>query len=175
MRFWCLLQKVKSIQKIRQDINWFIFGGSILQISTQLNFYYTKNITMLVLYSSITDYRSCFCIDFQSLGVMHSIQQTNWMYPAGDVNSCSRCRFQYLSTTESQSLRCDLIRFIVGVIHPSDELLSSDIIPRWAVIGWLLTTCTSQVRVSGGRLLGGLSRLRGGVGVRQQGATRLKL
>ncbi len=29
---------------------------------------------------------------------------------------------QYLSTGESQSLRCDLIRFIVGVIHPSNEV-----------------------------------------------------
>ena len=36
----------------------------------------------------------------------------------------------YLSTPESQSLRCDLIRFIVGVIHPTNELLCSDIIPR---------------------------------------------
>ena len=32
-------------------------------------------------------------------------------------------------------IRCDLIRFIVGVIHPTNELLCSDIIPRWAVIG----------------------------------------
>ena len=59
---------------------------------------------------------------------------------------------QYLSTPESQSLRCDLIRFIVGVIHPSNELLCSDIIPRWAVIGWLLTTCTSQVAASNAKL-----------------------
>ena len=35
-------------------------------------------------------------------------------------------------------IRCDLIRFIVGVIHPTNELLCSDIIPRWAVIGQLL-------------------------------------
>jgi len=52
---------------------------------------------------------------------------------------------QYLSTPESQSLRCDLIRYICAVIHPSNELLCSDIIPRWAVIGWLLTTCTVSV------------------------------
>lgn len=52
---------------------------------------------------------------------------------------------QYLSTPESQSLRCDLIRFIVGVIHPSNEVLCSEIIPRWAVLGWLLTTCTHPV------------------------------
>ena len=52
------------------------------------------------------------------------------------------CLLQYLSTPESQSLRCDLIRYICAVIHPSNEVLCSDIIPRWAVIGWLLTTCT---------------------------------
>ncbi|XP_047121442.1 integrator complex subunit 3 isoform X1 [Schistocerca piceifrons] len=59
---------------------------------------------------------------------------------------------QYLATPESQSLRCDLIRFIVGVIHPTNELLCSDIIPRWAVIGWLLTTCTSVVTASNTKL-----------------------
>uniref|UniRef100_A0A8D2J5E3 Integrator complex subunit 3 n=1 Tax=Varanus komodoensis TaxID=61221 RepID=A0A8D2J5E3_VARKO len=47
---------------------------------------------------------------------------------------------QYLSTPDSQSLRCDLIRYICGVVHPSNEVLSSDILPRWAIIGWLLTT-----------------------------------
>lgn len=50
---------------------------------------------------------------------------------------------QYLFNPESQALRYDVIRFIVGVIHPTNELLSSDIIPRWAVIGWLLTSCGS--------------------------------
>ncbi|KAI0237347.1 Integrator complex subunit 3 [Lamellibrachia satsuma] len=59
---------------------------------------------------------------------------------------------QYLSTPESQSLRCDLIRYICAVIHPSNELLCSDIIPRWAVIGWLLTTCTSNVAASNAKL-----------------------
>uniref|UniRef100_T1JE28 SOSS complex subunit A homolog n=1 Tax=Strigamia maritima TaxID=126957 RepID=T1JE28_STRMM len=59
---------------------------------------------------------------------------------------------QYLSTPESQSLRCDLIRFIINVIHPTNELLCSDIIPRWAVIGWLLTTCTSNVAASNAKL-----------------------
>jgi len=58
----------------------------------------------------------------------------------------------YLNTIESQTLRCDLIRFIVGVIHPPNELLCSDIIPRWAVIGWLLTTCTNQVATSNAKL-----------------------
>uniref|UniRef100_A0A8C5SSF8 Integrator complex subunit 3 n=1 Tax=Laticauda laticaudata TaxID=8630 RepID=A0A8C5SSF8_LATLA len=60
---------------------------------------------------------------------------------------------QYLSTPDSQSLRCDLIRYICGVVHPSNEVLSSDILPRWAIIGWLLTTCTSNVAASNAKLL----------------------
>lgn len=62
---------------------------------------------------------------------------------------------QYLSTPDSQSLRCDLIRYICGVVHPSNEVLSSDILPRWAIIGWLLTTCTVRGWAVGWRLLGG--------------------
>lgn len=57
---------------------------------------------------------------------------------------------QYLSTPDSQSLRCDLIRYICGVVHPSNEVLSSDILPRWAIIGWLLTTCTVRAGLCGG-------------------------
>ena len=58
----------------------------------------------------------------------------------------------YLSTPESQTLRCDLIRFICGIIHPSNEVLCSDIIPRWAVIGWILSSCTSNVAASNAKL-----------------------
>ena len=60
--------------------------------------------------------------------------------------------FQYLNTPESQTLRCDLIRFIIGCIHPSNEVLCSDIIPRWAVIGWLLSSCTSAVVTANSKL-----------------------
>ena len=50
----------------------------------------------------------------------------------------------YLSTAESQNLCPDLIRYICCVIHPTNEILCSDIIPRWAVIGWLLLQCKSN-------------------------------
>ncbi|KAA0204083.1 hypothetical protein HAZT_HAZT006295 [Hyalella azteca] len=59
---------------------------------------------------------------------------------------------QFLNTPESQSLRCDLIRFIIGVIHPSNEVLCSDITPRWAVIGWLLSSCTSATATANCKL-----------------------
>ena len=59
---------------------------------------------------------------------------------------------QFLNTPESQTLRCDLIRFIIGCIHPSNEVLCSDIIPRWAVIGWLLSSCTSPIATANCKL-----------------------
>lgn len=46
---------------------------------------------------------------------------------------------QYFSTYESQMLRTDVIRFIVTHIHPTNETLASDIFPRWALIGWMLS------------------------------------
>ena len=50
----------------------------------------------------------------------------------------------YLSTAESQNLCPDLIRYICCVIHPTNEILCSEVIPRWAVIGWLLLQCKSN-------------------------------
>jgi len=53
---------------------------------------------------------------------------------------------QYLSGPETATLRSDLIRYICTIIHPSNEVLCSDIIPRWAIIGWLLTVqCNVQM------------------------------
>lgn len=59
---------------------------------------------------------------------------------------------RYFPTPESHSLRSDLIRFIINAIHPTNELLSSDITPRWAIIGWLLTSCTNPIVLANAKL-----------------------
>ena len=59
---------------------------------------------------------------------------------------------QYLTSPESQSLRADLIRYICGVVHPSNEILSSDITQRWTLIGWLLSTCPNNVSAANAKL-----------------------
>lgn len=59
---------------------------------------------------------------------------------------------RYFATTESQSLRSDVIRYIINAIHPTNELLCSDITPRWAIIGWLLTSCTNPVALCNAKL-----------------------
>lgn len=59
---------------------------------------------------------------------------------------------KYFTTLESHSLRSDLIRFIINAIHPSNEMLSSDLIPRWAIIGWLLTSSTNVTATANSKL-----------------------
>lgn len=59
---------------------------------------------------------------------------------------------RYFATPESQSLRSDVIRYIINAIHPTNELLCSDIIPRWAILGWLLTSCTNPVALTNAKL-----------------------
>lgn len=59
---------------------------------------------------------------------------------------------KYFTTPESQSLRSDLIRFIINAIHPTNDMLCSDITPRWAIIGWLLTSCTNPIVLANAKL-----------------------
>lgn len=44
----------------------------------------------------------------------------------------------FVSTPESESIVADIVRFICDVFHPPNHILCSDIVPRWAMIGWLL-------------------------------------
>ncbi|WCJ28933.1 Integrator complex subunit 3 [Euphorbia peplus] len=48
---------------------------------------------------------------------------------------------KFLFAPERETLIVDIVRFICCAHHPSNEIIQSDIIPRWAVIGWLLKVC----------------------------------
>ena len=50
-----------------------------------------------------------------------------------------------MSTPESQSLRVDLLRYILAVVHPTNEQLNAGLVPLWAVCGWLINACTSVI------------------------------
>ncbi|KAL1559446.1 integrator complex subunit 3 [Salvia divinorum] len=45
---------------------------------------------------------------------------------------------KFLSAPEKNAVLIDIVRFICCVHHPSNDIIHSDIIPRWVVIGWLL-------------------------------------
>ena len=46
---------------------------------------------------------------------------------------------RFLTKPLSESLLGDIIRYIVVVFHPNNKLLQSNVVPRWAFLGWLLT------------------------------------
>ncbi|GKV06370.1 hypothetical protein SLEP1_g18270 [Rubroshorea leprosula] len=48
---------------------------------------------------------------------------------------------KFLLRPGGEAVVVDIVRFICCSHHPSNEVIQSDIIPRWAVIGWLLTCC----------------------------------
>ncbi|XP_074331920.1 uncharacterized protein LOC141668802 isoform X1 [Apium graveolens] len=48
---------------------------------------------------------------------------------------------KFLFVAERETLLIDIVRFICCSHHPPNEIILSDIIPRWAVIGWLLKCC----------------------------------
>ncbi|KAM7273393.1 hypothetical protein ACFE04_028057 [Oxalis oulophora] len=51
---------------------------------------------------------------------------------------------KFLSCPERETLIIDIVRFICCGHHPTNEILQSEIIPRWAVIGWLLSCCQNN-------------------------------
>eukprot|EP01122_Echinamoeba_exundans_P008621 TRINITY_DN288_c1_g1_i1.p1 TRINITY_DN288_c1_g1~~TRINITY_DN288_c1_g1_i1.p1 ORF type:complete len:953 (-),score=132.05 TRINITY_DN288_c1_g1_i1:1035-3893(-) len=59
---------------------------------------------------------------------------------------------RFLASPESENLLPELVRFICGFFHPSNSLIASDVIPRWAVIGWLLYLPRSAHAASNVRL-----------------------
>ncbi|KAJ2077707.1 hypothetical protein H4R24_004972, partial [Coemansia sp. RSA 988] len=52
---------------------------------------------------------------------------------------------RYLSTPEAESLYSDLVRFVVGVVHPPNAVLASNVVPRYVFLGALLRFVRSQV------------------------------
>jgi integrator complex subunit 3 len=48
---------------------------------------------------------------------------------------------KFLHGLERESIVSDIIRFICCAHHPTNEIIQSDVLPRWAVIGWLLSLC----------------------------------
>lgn len=51
---------------------------------------------------------------------------------------------KFLCAPERETLIIDIVRFICCAHHPPNEILQSEVIPRWAVVGWLLKSCTKN-------------------------------
>ncbi|KAI3798236.1 hypothetical protein L1987_33507 [Smallanthus sonchifolius] len=51
---------------------------------------------------------------------------------------------KFLNVPEKETVVINVIRFISCAHHPSNDIIHSNVIPRWAVIGWLLNCCTKN-------------------------------
>lgn len=54
---------------------------------------------------------------------------------------------KFLLGPEKETLLIDIVRFICCVVHPTNEIIRSEIMPRWAVIGWFLELCRQNHHV----------------------------
>lgn len=45
---------------------------------------------------------------------------------------------KYLCHSESDTLLPDLVRYVCSVYHPTNDILASKVIQRWAIVGWLI-------------------------------------
>ncbi|KAF9596860.1 hypothetical protein IFM89_013908 [Coptis chinensis] len=45
---------------------------------------------------------------------------------------------------EGETVISDIVRFICCAHHPPNEIIQSNVISRWAIIGWLLTCCRNS-------------------------------
>ncbi|KAD7477627.1 hypothetical protein R6Q59_007352 [Mikania micrantha] len=67
-----------------------------------------------------------------------------------EVKIGSQTRYQvwfgrkFLNAPEKETVLIDIVRFICCAHHPSKDIIHSNVIPRWAVIGWLLKCCTKN-------------------------------
>lgn len=59
---------------------------------------------------------------------------------------------KFLCTPERESIICDIVRFICCAHHPTNEILQSNVISRWAVIGWLLKCCRKNHTAANAKL-----------------------
>nr|XP_018629259.1 integrator complex subunit 3 [Nicotiana tomentosiformis] len=48
---------------------------------------------------------------------------------------------KFLGVPERETILTDIVRFLCCSVRPSSEITQPDILPRWAVIGWLLKSC----------------------------------
>ena len=51
---------------------------------------------------------------------------------------------KFLCGPERETVISDIVRFICCAHHPPNEIIQSEVIPRWAVVGWLLKSCTKN-------------------------------
>ncbi|KAK7311939.1 hypothetical protein RJT34_10423 [Clitoria ternatea] len=59
---------------------------------------------------------------------------------------------KFLNEPERDCVIVDIVRFVCCGHHPPNEIIQSDVVPRWAFIGWLLKLCRKSYLVESVKL-----------------------
>ncbi|XP_022730960.1 integrator complex subunit 3 homolog [Durio zibethinus] len=111
--------------------------------------------------SEYSDISQLYCIRTSSRYFLLRItpeMETQLRFLLSHVMLGSQKRYQtwfakkFLLGPERESLVVDIVRFICCAHHPPNEIIQSNVIPRWAVIGWLLKCCRKNYIEANGKL-----------------------
>ncbi|KAM0018199.1 putative integrator complex subunit 3 [Helianthus debilis subsp. tardiflorus] len=94
-------------------------------------------------------YRSRTCSRYFLLRITPEME-THLRFLLTQVKLGSQTRYQiwfgrkFLNGPEKETVVIDIVRFICCAHHPSNDILLSNVIPRWIIVGWLLKCCTKN-------------------------------
>ncbi|XP_076889676.1 uncharacterized protein LOC143540533 [Bidens hawaiensis] len=94
-------------------------------------------------------YRSKTCSKYFLLRITPEME-TCLRFLLTKVKLGSQTRYQiwfarkFLNGPEKETVLIDIVRFVCCAYHPSNDVIVSNVVLRWAVIGWLLTCCTKN-------------------------------
>ncbi|KAF5767838.1 putative integrator complex subunit 3 [Helianthus annuus] len=94
-------------------------------------------------------YRSRTCSRYFLLRITPEME-THLRFLLTQVKLGSQTRYQiwfgrkFLNGPEKETVVIDIVRFTCCAHHPSNDILLSNVIPRWIIVGWLLKCCTKN-------------------------------
>lgn len=102
-------------------------------------------------------YRRSTPAEYLLMGISPEME-TKMRFLLSHVKTGSRRRYlewfagRFLRRPEQEAAAVDLVRFVCCAHHPPNEVLRSDVVPRWMVVGWLLTACRKNYFAAGAKL-----------------------
>ncbi|KAJ1649732.1 hypothetical protein IWQ61_009272 [Dispira simplex] len=132
------LQNVASIPEFHE------FWTTLLHCPAQLNSHFNGIQQLLATPTPKMYLQSRLTFDMETK-LLYILERLTWETYHRNMNWFM---LRFLNTPESETLYCDIIRYICGVYHPTNAVLASDIVPRYVILGTLLRSVKSPVTAS---------------------------
>ena len=68
-------------------------------------------------------------------------------YPIPVCGRLPCARLGRASSCPHAQLACDMVRFICGFYHPPNAILASNVVQRYAMLGWLMQLMRVRIRL----------------------------